>query len=106
MWRTAHDLSSKALTLFIKSLLRLRRSGRCHDPWTGYVNLSSRAGPPSCEFPQSQREHPSLLLQKSLYVEKRSDERKRLQYCGRLSLKTARGGESPWSIVCTRWARA
>jgi len=28
-----------------------RRSGRCHDPWTGYVNLSSRAGPPSCESP-------------------------------------------------------
>jgi hypothetical protein len=58
--------------------------------------------PPSCEFPQSQREHPLLLLQKSLYVEKRSDERKRLQYCDRQSFKTARGGESPWSIVCTR----
>jgi hypothetical protein len=37
-----------------------------------------------------------------LHVEKQSDERKPLQYCGRLSLKTARGGESPWSIVCTR----
>jgi hypothetical protein len=85
-----------------QSLLRLRRSGRCHAPWTGYVNLSSSARPPSCESHLSQREHPSILLQASLYVEKRSDEHKRLQYCGRLSLKTARGGESPWSIVCTR----
>ena len=58
------------------------------------------ASPRNCE--------PRLLLLQMdgpFYVEKQSDGRKPLQYCGRLSLKTVEEDETPWSIVCRRWRR-
>ena len=74
------------------------RFGRLSRPLDlGFLNFLPPAGLAACvRSLWSRREPPSLLLQKNFFVEKRSDGRKRLQYCGRLSLKTVRGGREPF----------